>query len=119
MILWQEGATKAQEDEAKAILEILTMAYPNHPWGCRVYDGGFFIRHLGFDGKLGMNYRGSGSVYSSSAMKRKIIMLAGEWLERCNMKRGRGDPDQDIIRAEGVPEKFQPILCPDGTPVHA
>lgn len=109
MILWKEGATQAQEDEAQAILECLTTAYPNHPWGVRVYDGGFFIRHMAFEKNWGMNYRGSASVYSSSAMKRQIILLAGEWLERAGMRRGRGDPDQEIEHVEGVPPRDQPV----------
>ena len=52
MILYSEGATKAQEDEANWILEAISIAYPNHPWAVRVYGdstgGGFFIRNLNF-----------------------------------------------------------------------
>jgi hypothetical protein len=45
-IRWKEGETQAQIDEAKWILEALDAAYPGHPWSVRVYDGGFFIRHM-------------------------------------------------------------------------
>lgn len=109
MILYSEGATKAQEDEANSILEVLTQYYPGHPWAVRVYDGGFFIRHLDFPKNWGMNYKGPESVYSSSAMKRKIIMLAGEWLERANFKRGPNLHEEPLGRVEGVPEKDQPF----------
>ena len=115
MILWEEGASQAQKDEAHAILDVLTIAYPGHPWGVRVYDGGFFIRHLDFDGNWGMNCRGGESVYSSSAMKRRIIMMAGEWLERAGMARGRGDADQEAGPVEGVPEKK--LIVPEAVAV--
>ena len=108
MILYNEGGTKAQEDEAEGIVEVLTLAYPGHPWAVRVYDGGFFIRHLAFPTNWGMNYRGSASTYSASAMKRQVIIMAGEWLERAGLARGRYDADQDDYRVEGVPEKDQP-----------
>ena len=107
-VVWKEGATQAQEDEAQAILDVLSTAYPGHPWGVRVYDGGFFIRHLAFPKNWGMNYRGSGHAYSSSALKAQIIRMAGEWLERAGMARGRHDADQEIDYVEGVPEKDQP-----------
>jgi len=48
MLVHQEGMTDFQEAEAHKILEALVVAYPNHPWSVRVYDGGFFIRHLDF-----------------------------------------------------------------------
>lgn len=107
MILWQEGATKAQEDEANAILEALTVAYPGHPWGVRVYDGGFFIRHLDFPSNWGMNCRNPTRLYSASALKREVIRMAGEWLERANMRRGVWN-EESIKSVEGVPLRFQP-----------
>lgn len=106
MILYSEGATKAQEDEANTILEVLTTAYPSHPWGVRVYDGGFFIRHLDFPPDWGMNCNKPTLSYSASAIKRQIIMMAGEWLERANIKRGRGE-DAPIGYIEGIPDRFQ------------
>lgn len=106
MIVYSEGATKAQEDEANSILEVLSTAYPSHPWGVRVYDGGFFIRHLDFPPDWGMNCNKPTLAYSASALKRQIIMMAGEWLERANLKRGRGE-DATIGHIEGIPERFQ------------
>lgn len=107
-ILYKEGETQSQMDEAHTIIQILDTAYPGHPWGVRVYDGGFFIRHLDFPSNWGMNYRGSLHSYSSSALKRQIILLAGEWLERAGLPRGRWDPEQDIKKLEGIPDRFQP-----------
>ena len=108
MIIYSEGATKSQEDEATAILEALTVAYPGHPWGVPVYDGGFFIRHLDFPSNWGMNAKHKTAAYSASALKRNVIMMAGEWLERANLKRGRNVNEDPIGRLEGVPEQFQP-----------
>lgn len=108
MILWKEGATQAQEDEANAILEVLTLAYPGHPWGVRVYEGGFFIRHLDFPTNYGMNCKYKKNGYSASAMKKEIIFMAGEWLERAGLKRGAFVEGDSIKSVDGVPLKFQP-----------
>ena len=108
MIIYSEGATKAQEDEANTILGVLTTVYPGHPWGVRVYDGGFFIRHLDFPSTWGMNCKYKNFSHDAAVLKREIIMKAGEWLERANLKRGRANDDV-IGRVEGVPEKDQPF----------
>lgn len=111
-ILYEEGSTALQRAEAKAILEALEAAYPGHPWGVRVYGdetgGGFFIRHLDFPSNWGMNCtHKAGTFYSSSAMKRDVILRAGEYLERANLARARWS-GESIERLDGVPEKFQP-----------
>ena len=105
--LYQEGMTDAQEAEAHAILEVLTFAYPGHPWAVRVYDGGFFIRHLEFPANWGMNHRSGKQTYSASALKREIIRMAGEWLERASLKRGRWD-ETPVRRLDGLADRFQP-----------
>ena len=107
MILWKEGETQAQIDEAQSILEALDSAYPGHPWGVRVYDGGFFIRHLDCPANWGMNCKGTYA--SASLMKRDVIMKAGEWLERAGIARARYDIEQPEVRVEGVPERFQTV----------
>lgn len=107
MILYSEGATKAQEDEANGIIHALTVAYPGYPWAVRVYDGGFFIRNLEYPYNWGMNFKYKSFGYSASAMQREIILKAGEWLERAHLKRGRNNGDEIEI-LEGVSEKYQP-----------
>ena len=107
MLLYSDGGTKAQEDEAEEILGVLTFAYPNHPWAVRVYEGGFFVRHLDFPTNWGMNFKYKTSAYSASALKREIIMKAGEWLERANLRRGVGNDDPTKF-VEGVPQQYQP-----------
>lgn len=117
MILYSEGHTQAQEDEANGILEALTVAYPGHPWAVRVYDGGFFIRHLAFPTNWGMSAKYKKFGYSASALHREVIMKAGEWLERAGLPRGRAN-DDEIVRVDGVPQKFQPKQAvPDGTQI--
>lgn len=110
-MMYSEGATQAQIDQAKSILEALETAYPAHPWAVRVYGdstgGGFFIRHLDFPSNWGMNCRHGSKQYSASAVKREVILMAGEWLERAGLKRGAWDGDS-IKHVEGVPEKYQP-----------
>lgn len=108
MVVYSEGATPAQEDEAKRILGALCGIYPGHPWAVRVYEGGFFIRHLAFPSNWGMNCKYKNFGHSAAVLNREIILMAGEWLERANMVRGRYDADQEIMRVEGVPEKHQP-----------
>lgn len=131
MILYSEGATMAQETEAEDILEALTIAYPGHPWAVRVYEGGFFIRHLDYDGSWGMNCRHSTRTYSASALKREVIMMAGEWLERAGLARGRLDPEDSAEGRfiEGLPNADQPkefkapveaaIIGTDGLPLRS
>ena len=109
LILYQEGATEAQIDEAHGILEVLTTSYPGHPWAVRVYDGGFFIRNLSFPHNWGMNCKFKDVGHDGAVMKREIILMAGEWLERAGLKRGRYDADQEVEYVEGVPAKYQPL----------
>jgi hypothetical protein len=109
MILYSEGATKAQEDEANNIIAALDFAYPGHPWAVRVYGdengGGFFIKHLGLPSNWGMNCRKK--FYSASQMKKEVIFMAGEFLERAGMSRSQL-PQDPIKHVEGVPDNWQP-----------
>ena len=108
MILWSEGATKAQENEANSVLEVLTTAYPGYPWGVRVYDGGIFIRNLDFPANWGMNMKAKNVQHDAAVFKREIIMMAGEWLERANLRRGRNVNEDQIVKLEGAPDNHQP-----------
>lgn len=114
IVRYAKGATEAQYDEAKAILEALDIAYPGHPWSVEISGdetgGRVFIRHLAFDrGNWGMNLRHTkkdASFYSSSAFKREVILKAGEWLERAGLPRGRYEIDSPMTQSvEGVPQK--------------
>lgn len=104
--LYAEGETQAQRDDAKAILGALDTAYPGHPWAVRVYTGGFFIYNLDFPYNWGINCKKKHA--SASELKKDVIMNAGEWLERANLRRGMARSGEEIKRLEGVPERFQP-----------
>ncbi len=119
VVRYAKGATQAQFDEAKAILEALDLAYPDHPWSVEISGdetgGRVFIRHLAFqNGNWGMNLRHTKkdpAFYSSSAFKKAVIMSAGEWLERVGLPRSRYDADSPLIRvADGVPNKVAPDM---------
>jgi hypothetical protein len=107
VILYTEGSTDAQASEAEKVMHILCTAYPGHPWAVRVDTGIIFIRHLQFEGSWGMNLKTREADWSASNLKKKIILLAGEWLERAGLARGRENGDE-IVRVEGLPEKDQP-----------
>ena len=82
-------------------------------------DGGFFIRHLAFEGNYGMNCRYSVFSHDAAVMKREIIMMAGEWLERAGMLRGRYDDEQAAGHVEGMAKpKYADVklVMPDGKP---
>ena len=107
-VIHQEGMTDAQEKEAHDILGLLSLVYPGHPWSVRVMPGLVFIRHLEFGKQWGMNLRTSEVDHDAAVLRRKIIMLAGEWLERAGLARGRADADQPTDWVEGVPLIDQP-----------
>lgn len=103
MILFTEGRTEAQAHEAEKVMHLLCTAYPGHPWAVRVDKGIIFIRYLAFDGNWGMNIKTADADWSASNLQKKVVMAAGEWLERAGLKRGRENGDE-IGRVEGVPE---------------
>ena len=105
--LHQDGMTDAQEAEAHEILGVLCLAYPDHPWSVSVRGGVIFIRHLEFGSNWGMNVKFNNVNHDAAVLKREIIMMAGEWLERAGLARGRAKGDE-IWHVDGVPEKYQP-----------
>jgi hypothetical protein len=108
VILHTEGANKAQQDEAQGVLGMLCAAYPGHPWAVRVHHGIIFIRHLQNGNNWGMNLRTSEADHDAAVLKKKVILLAGEFLERAGLVRGRENGDE-IIRVEGIPDKWQNV----------
>lgn len=111
MLLLEEGGNKSMQADAHTVIEILTAAYPGHPWACRVDGGIFFIRHLEFPGPWGMVVKFKDVTHSAAAFKREMIMKSGEFLERAGLARGRAD-GSPIVRVEGVPDRYQPKKQP-------
>jgi hypothetical protein len=103
VILFTEGSTDAQASEAEKVMHLLCTAYPGHPWAVRVDEGIIFIRHLAYGKNWGMNLKTREADHDAAVLKRKIVMLAGEWLERAGLARTRYD-DAEITKVEGVPE---------------
>ena len=115
MILYTEGSTDAQASEAEKIMHILNTFYPGHPWAVRVGEGFIFIRYLMpyGDGTWGMNIKTKKDDWSASNLQKKVVMAAGEWLERAGLSRGRSNGDE-ITKVEGVkdqkPVKFDTVV---------
>ena len=97
------GDTPSRESDAKGFMEILWWAYPGHPWFVKVYEGVIFIRWLGIDGNWGMVLKTKDICHDAAVIKRELIFMAGEWLERAGLARGRYD-DAEVTKVEGVPE---------------
>ena len=104
-------------------MEALSFAYPEYPWSVEIKgdaDGGLIrIRLMSPDGRptnYGMNVVQSknrnNNLYSASATKREAIFMAGEWLERSGLRRGRNQNGYEAYRTEGVPDKHQPYYTP-------
>lgn len=108
MLVYVEGDTDALLDDAKAVVTLLHSCYPGHPWRVTCKPGLIFIQHMDFPSNWGMTLRVTEADHDAAVMKKRISMLAGEWLERANIIRGRYDAEQPAPRVEGVPEKFQP-----------
>ena len=106
-VLHTEGENNLAHGEAVGIMELLTTAYPGHPWGVRVAGGVIFIRYMNpmMSGNWGMVIKRKDVDHDAEKLKRDVIRAAGEWLERAGLKRGRSD-DSEIERVEGVPEKY-------------
>src|SRR5690349_1600020 len=99
MILFEEGSTDAQQNEAHELVNLLTMAYPGHPWGVRVDENMAFIRYLDplweqkFKGPVGYKVSFKGA-YSASQMKKDVVNAGGQLLEMMNLRRGRSNGDE-------------------------
>lgn len=111
--MWGEAATPWMKAMASDILGLLDTAYPGHPWKVHVYGddtgGGFHIRHLEFDGKnWGINEPRAHLFASASELRKRVINMGGELLERVRLERGRRNEAEQIKSMDGVPEKDQP-----------
>jgi hypothetical protein len=104
-----EGTNEAQAGEAKMVLETLCACYPGYCWSVRVDFDGIFIRELSFPSTWGMALRLREVDHDAAVLKRRVVMLAGEWLERANLRRGMKRDGEDLYRVEGVPELAQPL----------
>jgi hypothetical protein len=106
-VLYTEGSTDAQASDAEKVMHVLCTAYPGHPWAVRVDKGIIFIRHLAMSGKWGMNIKTTSVDHDAAVMQRTVMLLAGEFLERAGLVRGRDD-GSEVVHVDGLPERDQP-----------
>lgn len=111
--MWGEAETPWMCDMARDIMTLLDTVYPGHPWKVQVYGdktgGGYFIRHLEFDGKpYGVNQPKAHMFASASEMRADVIRKGGEVLERVYLTRGARNMSENVTHMDGVPEKHQP-----------
>lgn len=102
--VWIEWDEDELEADAKWIAWIVWSAYPGHPWSVRAYKNGFHIGRLDYPDHWYMNCPRAGKIHSSSEYKKKIVMMAGEFLERGNILRGPMRDGEEMTKLEGVPE---------------
>lgn len=108
-MLYTEGDTDFEQSDAHKVMELLTAAYPGHPWAVRVAGGVIFIRYLDLrlNGNWGMAMKQKDTQHDAAALKKEVIRMAGEWLERSGLARGRSNGDE-IVTVEGVPARYYP-----------
>lgn len=83
---------------AKNMAEILHEAYPGHLWAvtCEGEKGIATVRNMMLSGQWGFVLKLS-DLFSSSDMKKQVVMAGGELLERYRLRRGAAN--QDILAA--------------------
>jgi hypothetical protein len=96
-------------NKAKEALEILAESYPGYSWKVDVKGGVCFVRLLDtrLKGAWGMNMKLRDCDHDAAVFKRKVKFAAGEFLERCSLRRGM-NRGETIRRFEGIPERWQP-----------
>jgi hypothetical protein len=99
-----EGKTGADEGIAGQAMQSLTEAYPGHPWHVNVRDGLIIVKHLRLSGKWGQIKHTTG-IYSASDLKKAMVTLGGEFLERAGMRRGAPSEGEYKRIVEGIPTK--------------
>lgn len=103
------------ENKAKEALTVLMQAYPGYSWKVDVKGGVCFIKLLdsALRGSWGMAKKLSALDHDSAVFKREITFMAGEFLERANLRRAWNEGEK-IKRVDGLPDKWQPLGVKDG-----
>lgn len=104
-------ATSMQEfalnERAKAVAEVLSQHYPNHLWQVGWTDGQVLVvkNALIGGGKYGYTIDNA-TLLTRKDLVRAAKMAGGELLERCGMRRGAWDGDEQPGRLEGADPKI-------------
>lgn len=88
----------------KSALDALETHYPGWGWHVMVRGGILMIRIPHVSGKWGMNTRLTEFDHDATTLKKRVIMAAGEFLERAGRRRG-GWNGERIAAVEGIPSR--------------
>lgn len=97
--------TPLEANLAKEVLSVLDEFYPGFSWHVLVRQGVMQIKNCSWSGTWGMVRKLKDVNYDAMVLKRDVIRAAGEFLERANVKRGKRDMDQRVLKVEGIPQK--------------
>jgi hypothetical protein len=89
----------------KDVAESLHKKYPGHLWAVSVQGGMIVIKNLAISHTHGMCVKLEN--YYADPRNKRILLMAGELLERAHLKRGR-DEGAPVNILEGVAAKYQP-----------
>ena len=106
-IILGQHADAAGIDVATQVLVDLTTAYPSYNWHVVEQDGMLIIKELALSsqfGPYGMALRNYKS-YSATQLKHDVIIMAGEFLERAGLPRGKWDGE--VAELEGAEKRFR------------
>lgn len=89
---------------AKEALDILVTCYPGHAWFVDIKGGVLQVKNLSFSSQWGMVHKLGDIFQDAMVRKRSIVMAAGEFLERAELRRGRYR-EIPAVHVEGIPQK--------------
>ena len=89
---------------ASEILRTLVDTYPGQHWFVIIRSAVIQIKISNWSGSWGMILHYNDISHDASYRARKVKHAAGEFLERANVIRGRGNGDK-VRHIEGVPDK--------------
>jgi len=92
------------EPMAEQILADLVATYPGHAWFVIIKGGILHIKDMDLNDKWGMCLHYSRIKDDAKERKHQVMMAAGEFLERANLRRGR-KTDDVALKVEGIPDK--------------
>lgn len=97
--------TEHDRDEpmAREIVNTLSTSYPGHGWFVTIKGGIVQVKNLDWSEKWGMVIHYSQLGNDAKVRKQQIVLKAGEFLERANVKRG-AKTEQAVRHIEGIPD---------------
>lgn len=90
---------------AMQMIKDLCHAYPGHGWFVLIRGGIVQVKIMDINPYWGMALHYNDIKGDASKRKASLIRAAGEFLERCNLKRG-SNTGEAVTKIDGVPDKF-------------